>query len=101
AGSGWRRGRRMPILRCALLDRRGAWLFFLPVSGRLRQILLHSKLYDPADQVVGNRLIEWESQVALFPCIGRCLSLQGFVAPDRRIKAYVVLESGKINQIAF
>ncbi len=43
----------------------------LPLRRRLCQVLLHSQPHDPFDQVVGNRLIERELEIALrsrIPC---------------------------------
>ncbi len=60
--------------------------------------LLYSEFHNSADQCVGNRLSQRKLQVALLASIRRDLLHQPFVAPHRRIKADVPLESSKVDQ---
>src|SRR5215471_18370372 len=45
--------------------------FVLTPCRGFRQILFYAKLCNPLDQSIGNWLIEWKTQVALFSCITR------------------------------
>ena len=48
-------------------------------GGRLRPVLFHSKPGDTRDQIVRDRLVEWEPKISLLTGISRDRFLQTFV----------------------
>lgn len=66
----------------------------------LFQILPHAELHDPADESIGNGLIEWKTKVAFLSGIDRDPLHELAVPSNWRVEADVRLESGKVDKDA-
>src|SRR5882757_1654407 len=65
---------------------------------RLPAVGLHSAFHDVGNQIVRNRLIEWEAQIPLLSSIHRDSTLKLRIS-NGRIQADVLLEGAEVNDV--
>src|SRR5258706_8448881 len=78
----------------------GCKLSFLLFFCRSFQLLSHSELHNPANQIEGNWLVQWKSYRSLSSFVGGELALEPLNPSWQRIQADMRFEGGKVNQIA-